>query len=68
VFSSIGRRKSKGTKVFALAGKVNNVGLVEVPHGYYLRCEVIFEVGGGYQGAERSSKRFRLEGTSVAAS
>ena len=45
-FSSIGTEKSKGTKVFALAGKVNNVGLVEVPMGTTLR-EVIFDIGGG---------------------
>jgi NADH:ubiquinone oxidoreductase subunit F (NADH-binding)/NAD-dependent dihydropyrimidine dehydrogenase PreA subunit len=45
-FSSIGTEKSKGTKVFALAGKINNVGLVEVPMGITLR-EVIFEIGGG---------------------
>jgi NADH-quinone oxidoreductase subunit F len=45
-FSSIGTEKSKGTKVFALAGKVNNVGLVEVPMGTTLR-EIIFGIGGG---------------------
>jgi len=45
-FSEIGTVGSKGTKVFALAGKVNNVGLVEVPMGTTLR-EVIFEIGGG---------------------
>jgi NADH:ubiquinone oxidoreductase subunit F (NADH-binding) len=45
-FSSIGSAKSKGTKVFALAGKVNNVGLVEVPMGTTLR-EVIYNFGGG---------------------
>ena len=45
-FASIGTEKSKGTKVFALAGKVNNVGLVEVPMGTTLR-EIIFELGGG---------------------
>ncbi len=45
-FSSIGTATSKGTKVFALAGKVNNVGLVEVPMGTTLR-EIIFEIGGG---------------------
>ncbi len=45
-FSSIGTEDSKGTKVFALAGKVNNVGLVEVPMGTTLR-EIIFEIGGG---------------------
>lgn len=47
-FSSIGTEKSKGTKVFALAGKVNNVGLVEVPMGTTLR-EIIYEIGGGIQ-------------------
>lgn len=45
-FASIGSAKSKGTKVFALAGKVNNVGLVEVPMGMTLR-EIIFDIGGG---------------------
>ena len=45
-FASIGTEKSKGTKVFALAGKVNNTGLVEVPMGTTLR-DVVFEVGGG---------------------
>jgi len=45
-FSSIGTETSKGTKVFALAGKINNVGLIEVPMGTTLR-EVIFEIGGG---------------------
>lgn len=45
-FSAIGTEKSKGTKVFALAGKINNVGLIEVPMGTTLR-EIIFEIGGG---------------------
>ena len=45
-FSSIGTETSKGTKVFALAGKINNVGLVEVPMGTTLR-EIIFDIGGG---------------------
>jgi NADH:ubiquinone oxidoreductase subunit F (NADH-binding)/(2Fe-2S) ferredoxin/NAD-dependent dihydropyrimidine dehydrogenase PreA subunit len=45
-FSSIGTEKSKGTKVFALAGKINNVGLVEVPMGTSLR-EIIFDLGEG---------------------
>ncbi len=45
-FSSIGTKSSAGTKVFALAGKINNVGLVEVPMGTTLR-EILFEVGGG---------------------
>jgi NADH-quinone oxidoreductase subunit F len=45
-YAGIGTEKSKGTKVFALAGKVNNVGLVEVPMGTTLR-EIIFNIGGG---------------------
>ncbi len=45
-FSSIGTQTSKGTKVFALAGKVNNTGLVEVPMGTTLR-EIVFDIGGG---------------------
>ena len=45
-FAKIGTEKSKGTKVFALAGKINNVGLVEVPMGTTLR-EVIYDIGGG---------------------
>ncbi len=48
-FNNIGTKTSKGTKVFALAGKVNNVGLVEVPMGTTLR-EIIFEIGGGIKG------------------
>ncbi len=51
-FSAIGTEKSKGTKVFALAGKVNNVGLVEVPMGITLR-EVIFEIGGGIKNGKK---------------
>ena len=53
-FSSIGTEKSKGTKVFALAGKINNVGLIEVPMGTTLR-EVIFEIGGGI----RNGRKFK---------
>ena len=53
-FSSIGTEKAKGTKVFALAGKINNVGLIEVPMGTTLR-EVIFEIGGGI----RNGKKFK---------
>ncbi len=51
-FSAIGTEKSKGTKVFALAGKVNNVGLIEVPMGITLR-EVIFEIGGGIKNGKK---------------
>ena len=45
-FAQMGTEKSKGTKVFALAGKINNVGLVEVPMGTTLR-EIIYDIGGG---------------------
>jgi NADP-reducing hydrogenase subunit HndC len=51
-FSSIGTERSKGTKVFALAGKINNVGLIEVPMGITLR-EIIYEIGGGIKGGKR---------------
>jgi NADH:ubiquinone oxidoreductase subunit F (NADH-binding)/(2Fe-2S) ferredoxin/Pyruvate/2-oxoacid:ferredoxin oxidoreductase delta subunit len=53
-FRSIGTEKSPGTKVFALAGKVNNVGLVEVPMGITLR-EVIYNIGGGI----KNNKKFK---------
>ncbi len=45
-FASMGTERSKGTKVFALGGKINNTGLVEVPMGTTLR-EIIYEIGGG---------------------
>jgi len=45
-FSSMGTEKSKGTKVFALGGKINNTGLVEIPMGTTLR-EIVYEIGGG---------------------
>lgn len=48
-YSSIGTKRSTGTKVFALAGKINNVGLVEVPMGLTLR-ELIYDIGGGIKG------------------
>ncbi|MFA6504977.1 MAG: NADH-quinone oxidoreductase subunit NuoF [Treponemataceae bacterium] len=51
-FASIGTEKSKGTKVFALTGKVNNSGLVEVPMGTTLR-EIIFDIGGGIKGGKK---------------
>jgi len=49
---SIGTEKSKGTKVFALGGKINNTGLVEVPMGTTLR-EIIYEIGGGIPGGKK---------------
>ncbi|HHW48730.1 MAG TPA: NADH-quinone oxidoreductase subunit NuoF [Clostridiaceae bacterium] len=45
-FASIGTEKSKGTKVFAIGGKINNTGLVEIPMGTTLR-EVVYDIGGG---------------------
>ncbi len=45
-YNQIGTEKSKGTKIFALAGQVNNTGLVEVPMGATLR-EIVFDIGGG---------------------
>jgi NADH-quinone oxidoreductase subunit F len=51
-YSSIGTAGSKGTKVFALAGKINNVGLVEVPMGTTLR-EIIYDIGGGIKDGKK---------------
>jgi len=51
-YSSIGTKTSKGTKVFALAGKINNVGLVEVPMGTTLR-EIIYDIGGGIKNGRK---------------
>ncbi len=48
-FSSIGTEKSKGTKVFALAGQLRNTGLIEVPMGITLR-EIVYDIGGGVPG------------------
>jgi len=51
-FAKIGTETSKGTKVFALTGKINNSGLVEVPMGTTLR-EIIFDIGGGIKGGKK---------------
>ena len=48
-FASIGTEKSKGSKVFALAGQLNNTGLIEVPMGITLR-EIVYDIGGGVPG------------------
>ncbi|MEN8190606.1 MAG: NADH-quinone oxidoreductase subunit NuoF [Thermodesulfobacteriota bacterium] len=48
-YASIGSEKSKGTKVFALTGKIRNTGLIEVPMGIKLR-DIIFDIGGGIEG------------------
>jgi len=57
-FSSIGTDSSKGTKVFALGGKINNTGLLEVPMGTTLR-EIIFDIGGGIP----NNKKFKAAQT-----
>ncbi len=51
-YASIGTERSKGTKVFALAGSINNTGLIEVPMGITLR-EIVFEIGGGIIGGKK---------------
>ena len=51
-FAKVGTEGSKGTKVFALGGKVNNVGLVEVPMGTTLR-ELVYDIGGGIPGGKK---------------
>lgn len=51
-YSSIGTERSKGTKVFALGGKINNTGLVEIPMGTPLRS-VIYDIGGGIPGGKK---------------
>jgi NADH:ubiquinone oxidoreductase subunit F (NADH-binding)/(2Fe-2S) ferredoxin len=61
-FNSIGTATSKGTKIFALAGAVNNVGLVEVPMGMTLR-DIVFKIGGGVAG-DNKFKAVQLGGPS----
>lgn len=62
-FSSIGTKKSKGTKVFALTGKIKNTGLIEVPMGMPLR-EIIFDIGGGMEKKDRQLKAVQTGGPS----
>lgn len=61
-YASIGTEKSKGTKVFALTGKLKNTGLVEVPMGITMR-EIIFDIGGGIQG-DKEFKAVQIGGPS----
>lgn len=61
-YASVGTASSKGTKVFALSGDVNNIGLVEVPMGYPLR-KLIFDIGGGIP-KKRKFKAVQLGGPS----
>lgn len=51
-FTAVGTERSKGTKIFALTGKVNNTGLCEVPMGMSLR-EIVFDIGGGIRGGKK---------------
>ncbi len=51
-YSSLGTEKSKGTKVFSLAGAINNIGLVEVPMGISLRS-IVFDIAGGIKGGKK---------------
>ena len=51
-YAKLGTEKSKGTKVFALTGKINNTGLAEVPMGITMR-EIIFDIGGGIIGGKK---------------
>lgn len=52
VYAGIGTKTSKGTRVFSLAGQVNNSGMVEVPMGMTLR-EIVFDIGGGVRGGKK---------------
>jgi NADH:ubiquinone oxidoreductase subunit F (NADH-binding)/(2Fe-2S) ferredoxin len=62
-YTKIGTEKSKGTKVFALTGKIKNTGLIEVPMGITLR-EIIFDIGGGMLNPERQFKAVQTGGPS----
>ncbi len=61
-YSELGTEKSKGTKVFAVTGAVNNIGLVEVPMGTSLRS-IIYDIGGGIKG-KRKFKAVQMGGPS----
>jgi NADH:ubiquinone oxidoreductase subunit F (NADH-binding)/(2Fe-2S) ferredoxin len=62
-YTSIGTEKSKGTKVFALTGKIRNTGLIEVPMGITLR-EIIFDIGGGMLRPDKKFKAVQTGGPS----
>ncbi len=62
-YINIGTEKSKGTKVFALTGKIKNTGLIEVPMGITLR-EIIFDIGGGMLNPEKGFKAVQTGGPS----
>ncbi|MGE5809209.1 MAG: NADH-ubiquinone oxidoreductase-F iron-sulfur binding region domain-containing protein [Nitrospirota bacterium] len=62
-YTSIGTERSKGTKVFALTGKIKNTGLIEVPMGITLR-EIIFDIGGGMLNPDKKFKAVQTGGPS----
>ncbi len=62
-YASVGTERSKGTKVFALTGKIKNTGLIEVPLGISLR-EIIFDIGGGMEKKNRQLKAVQTGGPS----
>jgi NADH:ubiquinone oxidoreductase subunit F (NADH-binding)/(2Fe-2S) ferredoxin len=62
-YTSVGTEKSKGTKVFALTGKIKNTGLIEVPMGITLR-EIIFDIGGGMLNPDKQFKAVQTGGPS----
>jgi len=62
-YINIGTEKSKGTKVFALTGKIKNTGLIEVPMGITLR-EIIFDIGGGMLNPDKEFKAVQTGGPS----
>jgi len=62
-YTSIGTEKSKGTKVFALTGKIKNTGLIEVPMGITLK-EIIFDIGGGMLNPNKEFKAVQTGGPS----
>ncbi len=64
-YASLGTGKSKGTKIFALAGRVLNTGLIEVPMGISLR-EIVFDIGGGIPDGAPSRRRRRADRVAVA--
>jgi len=62
-YNQMGTETSKGTKVFALSGCVNNIGLIEVPMGVSLR-QIVFDIGGGIKGKNRTLKAVQVGGPS----
>ncbi len=57
-FSSVGTKKSPGTKTFTLAGKIRNSGLIEVPMGITLR-EIVYDIGGGIPDGKKFKEGYK---------